>query len=216
MRLPDPTLNRWLSKYSDLSQRKRRRVLDEFAEITGLRPEDLLEDTRRQIAVGPPQTALDALNVFYNHLLAEGIAQNSASVYVNYVRSYFKANNAQLGSLPRHMLTKGPAYERGTIPFTQAQVKCMIRVTDRVPHKAAIAFLAQTGQRISVLKAVRWPMIDRKGSVGLVHVSPRSLDPRGRNTNKIGVRYRFVIGSDTMSLLDQSPDLKAVGSSTSR
>jgi len=71
-----------------------------------------------------------------------------------------------------------------------------------------IAFLAQTGQSISVLVWITWEMIDtgkriasRHGYRSLAIVEIPSQFPK----NRLGEPYRFVVGSDTMRFLEELP-----------
>ena len=165
----DPTLNRWLLNYSPRDQKKRIRVLDQFAAFTCRQPRDLLEETRKQISTGPPQIALDALAEFYNHLLTKEINhQSTAALYISYIRSYFKRNFVLLGPTPRNMVSKGASIVTPETPLTQAQVKRITEIIKKPQSKAAVGFLAQTGQRIGVLSALQWSMIERMDSFALV------------------------------------------------
>jgi integrase len=73
-------------------------------------------------------------------------------------------------------------------------------------NKAVIAFLAQTGQRESVLAGITWEMIQtgkrialryRDRSHAVIGIGPEF--PK----NKLRQRYRFVIGSNTMKLIER-------------
>ncbi|MCJ7455718.1 tyrosine-type recombinase/integrase [Candidatus Bathyarchaeota archaeon] len=78
---------------------------------------------------------------------------------------------------------------------------------ENLHDKAFIAFLAQTGQRVGVLAAIKHDDIIHVGSHGVVEVPPNF--PK----NKQRVRYKFVIGEDTMGLLKELQEKNPSGPS---
>ncbi|MGA2310552.1 MAG: tyrosine-type recombinase/integrase [Candidatus Bathyarchaeia archaeon] len=75
-------------------------------------------------------------------------------------------------------------------------------------NRAVIAFLAQTGQRESVLAGITWEMIQRGKRIALGH-RDRShavieIGPEFPK-NKLRQRYRFVIGSNALKLMEKLP-----------
>ena len=82
----------------------------------------------------------------------------------------------------------------------------MVRSRDNCRDKFVIAFLAQTGQRIAVLTVMNHEVITRKGhTYGIVRVDSTLRNAKGENVNASGRKYRFVIGRNTMWLLDRLP-----------
>lgn len=142
---------------------------------------------------------------YYRHLVdKERLAKPSAARWYWVVRSYFTTNYVRLGPPPRQVTKQGPAYERGRL-LTQDEVKAMVDAMDSYRDKAVIAFLAQTGQRIGILTAIKHSEIRHFGSRGLVEVPPTYSNQLGKNVNKSEVRYKFAIGEDTMRLLMEFP-----------
>lgn len=81
----------------------------------------------------------------------------------------------------------------------------MVRATrHRKPRYCAmISFLFQTGQPVNVVAGITWKMIKTIGQHGVARV-PYDLKRKRRNlTNGT---YGFVIGKNTMTLLDEMPD----------
>jgi integrase len=97
------------------------------------------------------------------------------------------------------------AYE-GDRVLTQKQVKAMVAARRKFRDKLVIAFLAQTGQRLGVMTAMKYPMIRKIDGRGLVEVPPTLLNPHGENVNKAEVRYKFIIGRDAMRLIEKVSD----------
>lgn len=190
----DP-FERWLSHFdSERAKERYRRELFWFARFSKEEPEDLLRRT--------PEEIEDLLLRYYRHLLDEKKAQTTAARYCMSVRGFFEKNRVRLGPLLPSMRIGDTEYERHYIP-DQDEVKAMFDKMETLRDKALIAFLAQTGQRVGVLTAIKHSHIDHVDSHGVVDVSPTYLSKLNRNVNKQKVRYKFVIGEDTMGLLNE-------------
>jgi integrase len=89
-------------------------------------------------------------------------------------------------------------------PLKQGEVKGMIEVARKTHYKAIIAFLAQTGQRVAILRGIKWWMVDWKQwkPNGIVSVPEKLEDTKGRSV-RTGRPYTFMIGKDAMDLLGQ-------------
>jgi hypothetical protein len=80
----------------------------------------------------------------------------------------------------------------------------MVKSCDNPLDKFLIAFFEQSGQRIAVLTAMKRNMIVRGASGhGIVKVPGQFQDPQGENVNTFGHRYTFVVGRNSMELLDK-------------
>jgi len=211
----DEYVRRWLLRYPDASddeQYRRQRTLERF-EATMQMTHDallaLLRQSLKRLAEGQTPELKEVIEEFYRHLRKEGLQPNSAMVTCWPILSFFSANNVTIRDLPRDMMkTQDNAWETTFIP-TQDQVRTMVESRKDTCDKTLIAFLAQTGQRIGVLTAMKTGMIDKFGQHGIVEVPPRLMSPptdshpQGENVNKYEVRYKFVIGEDTMQLIDE-------------
>ncbi len=144
------------------------------------------------------------LREYYRFLIDEKRnAKSSAAQWYALLRSYFTVNGVDLGRFPE--ISVRSVYEKPRVPSLDS-VKEMVRSCDSSRDKFVIAFLAQTGQRIGVLTAMRRNMITKVASGhAIVKVPPTLRNPRGENVNELELPYTFVIGRDTMRLLDELP-----------
>jgi len=151
----------------------------------------------------------DALIEYHRHLVRKGREESTATQWIRVVRTFFTRSGARLARFPRDPIRQSPPPQ--ITPLSQGHVSKMIQTRGNVQDQLVIAFLAQTGQRIGVLPAMKKMMIRERGSkafpYGLVEVHDRDLvNPEGRNVNKFRVRYRFVIGREAMQLVKKMPD----------
>jgi integrase len=216
----DEYVRRWLLRNpdaSDAQQRDRLRALERFEttmQMTHGALLDLLQQALRSFAGGQVPKLKEVIVEYYQRLRDEGLQPNSAMVTYSPILSFFSANYVTIKDLPKEMMTaQDNAWETNFIP-SQDQVRRMIESRsgkrDDKRDKAILAFLAQTGQRVGVLTAMRLEMIRKLESDkhGIVDVSPNFKNPRGENVNKFEVRYKFVIGEDTMQLISDLTDRK--------
>jgi integrase len=79
----------------------------------------------------------------------------------------------------------------------------MVKSRNSIRDKFVIAFLAQTGQRIGILTAMKRGMMTKKvvRGHGIIKVPETFPNRRGRNVNKLRREYTFIVGRDTMKLL---------------
>jgi hypothetical protein len=144
------------------------------------------------------------LREYYRFLIDEKRnAKSSAAQWYGLLRRYFTVNGVDLGRFPE--IDVQSVYEKPGVP-SQYSVKEMVQGCDIPRDKFVIAFLAQTGQRIGVLTAMKRNMITKVASGhGIVKVPPTFRNPRGENVNELELPYAFVIGRDTMRLLGKLP-----------
>jgi integrase len=203
----DKYTKRWLEYYPVDQHKRRLAALERFHAVVKREPAALLEQARRRLLRGQaPEELEDALRKYYKSLIDAERARSTAAQWYAVVRSYFTKNYVSLPRFPRDM-TVQPVYETTDV-LSQKEVKRMVQARkNSVRDQLVIAFLAQTGQRIGVLTAMKRDMIKRKGSYGLVVVPGGPFQNRkGRNVNKYLVHYKFVIGKDTMKLIDRLPE----------
>jgi len=200
---------RWLAHFEgEESKNRHRRALERFETIVGVKATDLLERARKCIPEGkPPEELEDALTNYHSHLIAQGQAPTSAAQWYSLIRGFFSANHIRLGRTPREITASGAAYESSRV-LTQKQVRRMIASRRKLRDKLVITFLAQTGQRLGVITAMKYGMIRKVDGRGLVEVPPTLLNPHGENVNKAEVRYKFVIGRNAMRLIEKVADKK--------
>lgn len=199
----------WLDSYPPDPQQRRRRVeaLQRFKEFVRRDPIALLEKALQ--STHGCEEVEDALSEYYKHLEGEGCNERSARQWVSVVKAFFTKNRARLGRVPLDIVSQ--RHYPPTSTLCQGDIGKMIQKRDNIRDQLVIAFLAQTGQRIGVLTAMKKGMIKEKGPkafpYGLVEVHDRDLvNPKGRNVNKSRVRHRFVIGREAMQLVKKMPD----------
>jgi len=172
-------------------------------ETYGIDPKNLLVEARRG-GHGPDK--VDRMLREYSTFLIDEKknAKTSATQWHGLLRTYFTANGVSLGRYP-HKTGVQSVYEKPGAP-SQVSVKEMVHSCDTPRDRFLIAFLAQTGQRIGVLTAMKRSMIRKVASGhGIVKVPPTLRNPRGENVNEFELPYTFVIGRDTMRLLGELP-----------
>jgi integrase len=153
-----------------------------------------------------PEKVERVLREYYRFLIDERKnAKSSAAQWYATLRSFFTVNGVDLGRYPQKIAVQS-VYEKPRVP-SQDDVKHMVQSpVNSKRDQFVIAFLAQTGQRIGVLTAMKRNMITKAASGhGIVKVSPALRNPRGENVNESGLPYAFVIGRDTMRLLGELP-----------
>jgi integrase len=200
-------LDPWLtSKGSEGTRLHYRLLFWRFCRYCNSTPEKILNETRKAwfSPEGPP--VKNALISWLEYERKKGISESSLETYRNSILSFFSFNGLPIGKgtrLSSH-LRSDASYESRKL-LTPSEVRKMINSTDAPEAKAVIAFLAQTGQRVGVLTAIKWSMVELRGPYGLAQVPKTLLDRQRKNVNKCKTRYVFVIGSDTMRLLKRIP-----------
>ena len=203
----DRTVEKWLDFYAPQEHKRRLRALQRFADFARRDPIALLEKALQ--STHGCEEVEEGLIEYYRHLVRKGCEESTATQWCSVVRTFFTKNHARLARL-RPDIVSQPGYPP-TSTLCQDDVSKMIQKRDNIRDQLVIALLAQTGQRIGVLTAMKKGMIKEKGPkafpYGLVEVHDRDLvNPKGRNVNKSRVRYRFVIGREAMQLVKKMPD----------
>ena len=143
------------------------------------------------------------LRQYCKFLIDKGNTKGSAVQWYALLRRYFTANGVDLGKYPK--IDVRPRYEKPEVP-SQDSVQGMVKSCDSPRDRFLIAFLAQTGQRIGILTAMKRNMITKIASGhGIVKVPQTFPNPQGENVNELELPYTFVIGRDTMRLLQDLP-----------
>jgi len=190
----------WLARYGRLRRERYVRDLGRFREWLGKEPKILVLNARRR----GPENANRALTDYYNYLTEDGRkAPTSANQYITRLRGYFTANGIYLGRFHRKTDVQA-TYERPKASSLSRQdVANMVKSRNEPRDKFVIAFLAQTGQRIGILTAMKREMMTEKvvRGHGIVRVPSTFPDRRGQNVNTLGREYTFIVGRDTMKLL---------------
>jgi integrase len=205
--LMDRYIATWVHGKSRRERQRRISVFTRFHEwlqaTYRTEPKTLLAEAKRADA-GPGK--IDRiLREYSNFLVTEKkTARTSSGQWFSLLRRYFTVNGVSLAGHPHKGYIK-PDYEKDVLP-TQESVSKMVQASESVRDKFVIAFLAQTGQRLAILTAIKRGMITEVGSRhGIVKVPETFPNPQGQNVNELGLPYTFVIGRDTMRLLRDLP-----------
>ena len=195
----------WLRSLPETRRKVYQTALDRFCKFCKFTPMDLLVETREALFRFDPPPFRDKLVKWQDELIGSNLRVGSVEQYRKRVLSFLKH---YVGWIGRGSGTG--RYGGSSIffePLKQSEVKAMIEMARKPHYKAVIAFLAQTGQRVAVLKGVTWGMIDWKQwkPHGIVSVPEKLKDKKGRIV-RTGRPYTFMIGKDTMDLLDQWPE----------
>lgn len=182
----------WLRSLPPNRKKAYQTVLNRFCDFCKITPMDLLVETRDALFRFDTPPSREKLNKWKEELIASKLRPGTVQQYRNRVLSFLSYHIDRLGKEYGNR-----SYRRSSIlfdPLKQGEVKLMVEKAKHRHHKAVIGFLAQTGQRVAVLGGITWGMIDWTGwkPYGIASVLEKS--------------YRFVIGKDTMSLLDQWPE----------
>jgi integrase len=203
----DTYVDKWLGEYRQDAQRQRRlRALGRFGQwlqsTCGMEPKALLLKAKKGRL--EPEKVERMLREYYRFLIDQRKnAKSSAAQWYALLRSYFTVNGIDLGRFPE--IGVQSVYEKATAP-SQDSVREMVQSCHSLRDRFVIAFLAQTGQRIGVLTAMKRNMITKVASGhGLVKVPPILRNRQGENVNELELPYTFVIGRDTMRLLRELP-----------
>lgn len=185
-------------------KRVRKALLEQFPRIVEKDPIDLLHNALHdQLQGDAPRELEDELIRYYDHFAAKG-ARNSAARWYATIRGFYTDSGVRLSKYPKRIRIAPPP----TFTPTQEQVKRMVRTRKDPQDKAVIAFLAQTGQKVGVLLAMKWKFVKKIESRGVVHVpKPEDLkDRKGELAYLSRGSYVFIMGRDTMRLLGKPKD----------
>jgi len=180
--------------------------LREFCDWTGFTAEQFLEKAEESKPGRPPTFIKERIVAYLQHLRQEGFAESTLALKFSHIRTFFLWNNLFLPRLLWKKESNYPDYEDTTrVQLTQAKVRRMVATAPTLKHRAVLAFLGQTGQRMGILTALKWSHIEeyREGTVGVVTVTNPYVDRRGVNVNKIRSRFRFVIGPQAFAMMKQ-------------
>jgi integrase len=144
------------------------------------------------------------LRQYCSFLIDRGNTKGSAVQWYGLLRGYFTANGVDLGKYLK--IDVRPRYEKPELVLSHDSVRQMVQDCDSPRDRFLIAFLAQTGQRVGVLTAMRRNMITKIDSGhGIVKVPQTFPNRLGENVNELELPYTFVVGRDAMRLLHDLP-----------
>ena len=207
---------RWLSHFEDeVMKRRNSNALDRFEKCAGISAEDLLKKTRKQMRSGDPRAVEKAFQKFYDDMKRRHLTHDSRMQWISVIRGFFRANWVRLPPLLLKKSDVEPGYKPHGVPFNQLDVKRMIRRLAKASksgpwivrrNMALIAFLAQTGQKESVLAGITWERVREGNRIARRHGYPsHALVEIGPEFPRNLRRHRFVVGPNTMRLMQRLP-----------
>lgn len=163
-------------------------ALERFVSFAG-KSSDELVDLGKESA----ENAHDLLKMFYNSL---NLASNTKMTEYQALRSFYRANGVVLSRKPRTYRAV-VEYEPRRL-YSQDEVAWLVDTADNIRDKALITFLAQSGQRVSVVVSLRIRNIDLSQPSPIIVDVPAVLrNKHGVNVNKAQTPYQFALGEDS-------------------
>jgi integrase len=188
-------------------QKKIIRIVNRFLEFCNMNAEELLNETRQARRNGDDPPVYARLSLWQDRLLnVEKLSPNSVQTYRHTILSFVSQRRPNIGG--EKVRVPAQTIETTFEPLKKEEVKALVRTVTKPRKRAVISFLAQTGQRVGLLTAIRWNMIKMVDSHGIASIPDRLDDYKGESVRKGDTPYKFVIGSDTMKLLEEMPETK--------
>ena len=190
-----PSMVRWFGNVpSPSTQRTYLWAMERFVNFSDKSPDDLVK-----IGQADSEDAHDALKHFYSTGCG-GLSSRTRFTAYQALRSLLGANRVRVG--------RKPAGFRGVVEFepsrlyTQDEVAMLVDAATCLRDKAMICFLAQSGQRVGVVCALRLGMVDLdQPDPILVDVPGVLKNHQEENVNKIQSPYIFALGQDAKDYL---------------
>ncbi len=165
-----------------------------FYTFSSTTPDELAETGQRDA-----EDAHDVLKHFYSNGCRD-LSSNTRLNSYQALRSFLSANHVRVGRKPAAF--RGAVEHEFSRLYTQDEVAQLVDAANCTRDKALICFLAQSGQRVGVVGAMRLGMIDLdQSSPILVEVPAILRDHTGENVNKIKTPYLFALGEDSKNYL---------------
>lgn len=198
---------------SHVTERRRRALLRRFSSFAEQTIPTILEKAHKSTSY-----AEDLIKAYVDQRTKSrqdggtGLSENSAIGEFNDLSAFFESNRVLITTKPsKRLRIHGPRYKKTKFILKQKDVKRMVKSARKLLWKAVIAFLAQTGQRQGVIRALKPMMIKRKDRYGIVTVDIKLLDWKGINVNKVPTAYQFIIGRQSLRLIDKLVSAKKLG-----
>jgi integrase len=184
---------RWFANIPNLGTRRvYLHALEAFVEFSGKDPDELVDLGRKNA-----EEAHDLLKRFYNSLKLASMTKMEA---YQALRSFCRTNGIVLGRKPRTYRAV-VEYESRKL-YSQDEAAWLVDVASNIRDKALITFLAQSGQRVSVVASLRIRHVESDQPSPIVVDVPAVLtNKHGINVNKAQTPYQFALGEDSKTYL---------------
>src|SRR5881396_2103882 len=169
-----------------------------FCQFVGLTPDQLVQE-----GVTDRRAIHRKLKEWYAKLKSARLASKTRLRAYTSIRSFLNWNDIPLGRTP-YPFRAAAQYETQRI-LTANELSMMITVARMTRDKAIISFLAQSGQRSGILRAMRYGQVreqlEKQLDPILIRIPGDFLDADGENVNKIREKYEFAIGKECAMFL---------------
>jgi integrase len=189
----------WLFSLSACTRRNYMNYLRRFCDFVEMDPDQIVKE-----AIADRRLLHFKVKKWYEERLrGRGLARNTRICGYSAVRSFLNWNDIPLGRTPVSYRA-GAQFETSRI-LEPSEVALMVNMASLIRDKAAISMLAQSGQRVGVLAALKYRhvrvQLEQRLNPILIRIPDDLIDPWGHNVNKTGVRYDFAIGKECAMLL---------------
>lgn len=185
----DPRISAWLRSLSPRSRRAYGYYFNKFCDFSKLSPLNLLA-----LAQSDKMKAKETLLEFYDEYIRKGYTLNTSRNALVTIKSFLCYNEIKFARFPR--IGNAPQYESKRI-FTHSEVFRML-VGARTPrNRALISFVLQSGQRIGVIRGIRYGDVRRQIEKSMSPVVV-DVDP---SISKFMIRHSFAIGRECVELI---------------
>jgi len=182
--------------------------LREFCKFVNLTPGQLVKE-----GVRDRRAVHRKLKEWYAYHKSKGLASKTRLRAYTSIRSFLNWNDIPLGRTP-YPFRAAAQYETTRI-LTANELSMMITIARMTRDKAIISFLAQSGQRTGILRAMRYGLVreqlEKQRDPIFIRIPGDFLDVSGRNVNKVREKYEFAIGKECATFLKIMMKERAAG-----
>ena len=172
--------------------------LKQFCKFVGLAPDQIIK-----LGIEDRRAVHRKLKEWYAQHKSRGLASGTRMRAYTTIRTFLSWNDISLGRTP-YPFRAATRYETLRI-LTADELSKMITIARMTRDKAIISFLAQSGQRSGILRAMRYGQVreqlEKQLDPILIRIPGDFLDAGGENVNKIREKYEFAIGKECAMFL---------------
>lgn len=189
----------WLLNLSIGTHRNYKYYLRKFMEFSGWNPNQILVLARTD----SKSVHVKMKEFWYKMKDKERLASNTRASAYRAVRSFLFWHDVPVGRTPREF--RGNVQYEAYRVLQPQDISMMIDYARSARDQALITFLAQSGQRVGILTALKYGHVQDQLEHGvnpvIIGVTPQMIGQQGVNVNKGRVMYRFAIGREAAGFL---------------
>ncbi len=187
-------VRQWLLNLSQGTHRNYKFYLRKFMGFSGWNPDQILERAKAD----PKAVHVRLKEFWYQMKDHERLASNTRAAAYRAVRSFLFWHDLPIGKTPREF--HGKAQYEPYHALEPQEISLMIDYARSARDQALITFLAQSGQRVGILTALKYghlqDQVERGVNPVLINVTPEMIGQQGVNVNKGKILYSFAIGRE--------------------